>query len=247
MQLMHTAAGQPMVSGQITHLPGATQVDSVASFATGSTPTFTFNHFGSGASGLDAATSAFLSHLPKGIRPQGAATRESAPKTVADFTDSLWWWLESSPGIRTPPELFDAWQRYIRLTSQYAADHGLACARAYHTDCIEAAQRGWWHPQASGPCYTQAYTQHVLPAGKPAGRWNRPTAAKADKPVASGFKRKTAASAQEVSETRGRRTCSVHPGASHSDADCLSQRDSRPPGRAREASGDAGKQAATRR
>ena len=185
--------------------------------------------------------------LPKGIRPQGPATREAAPKSVSDFTDSLWWWLENSPGIRAPPELYDAWQRYIRLTSQYAADHGLACARAYHADCIEAAQRGWWHPQASGPCYTQAYAQHVLPAARPVSRWSRSTAAKADKPAASGFKRKAVASGQEVPETRSRRTCSIHPGASHTDADCLSQRDTRAPGRARDASGDATKQAATRR
>ena len=247
MQLINTAVGQPMVSGQITHIPGATQVDSVASFASGSKPTFTFHHYGSGAAGLDAATAIFLAQLPKGIRPPGQATRDIAPKSVSDFTDSLWWWLETSPAIRTPPELFDAWQRYVRLTAQYATEHGLACARAYHADCMEATERGWWHPQASGPCYTQAYTQHVLPAVRPAGRWNRATTAKTDKPAASGFKRKASASVQETPETRSRRTCSVHPGANHTDADCLSQRDARSTGRARDASVDFSKPAATRR
>jgi hypothetical protein len=242
MQLISNAAGQPMVSGQLTHMPGATQ----ASFTSGGTPTITFNHYSGGAAGLDEATSSFLAQLPKGIRPQGPATREAAPKTVADFNASLWWWLQHSPSIRTPPELYDAWQLYVLATTQIATDHGLACARAYHADCIEALERRWWHPQTSGPRYTQAYTQHVPSPGKSPGQWNR-AGGKAAKPAMTGFKRKATAPAQEAPETRSRRTCAVHPGATHTDAECLSQRDTRAPARARDAAGDPGRHGAARR
>jgi hypothetical protein len=242
MQLVNNAAGQPMVSGQLTHMPGAAQ----ASFTSGGTPTITFNHYGAGAAGLDEATASLLAQLPKGIRPeaQGQATREAVPKTVADFNASLWWWLKHTPSIRTPHELYDAWQSYVQTTAQIATDHGLACARAYHADCMEALRERWWHPQFSGPCYTQAYAQHVPLAGKPTGHWNR-GAAKVAKPATTGFKRKASAPAQEAPETRGRRTCSVHPGANHADAECLSQQ--RPPARPRDGAGDSGRQGTARR
>jgi hypothetical protein len=244
MQLADAAAAQQSVSGQPAHTPASIQVDSVT-FAAGSSPTVAFNQYTGSHAGLAATTSGLLAHLPKGIRPLGPITRESAPKTAADFADSLWHWLQTAEGIRTPPALFDAWQGYVRLAAQYASDHGVSCARAYHGLCMEAAERGWWHPLTNGPSYTQAYTQHILPA-KSAGRtWNRAAAPKADKPAAGGFKRKAPASGQEPPATRGRRPCHLHPHSSHTDAECLSQRDDRAAPRAQPATGDSSRQTQT--
>ena len=59
--------------------------------STGGSPTITFNHYGTGAAGLDEATASLLAQLPKGIRPEaeGQATREAVPKTVADFNTAV--------------------------------------------------------------------------------------------------------------------------------------------------------------
>ncbi|MGH9121726.1 MAG: hypothetical protein ACRDYC_07235, partial [Acidimicrobiales bacterium] len=190
----------------------------MASFATGSSPTLNFHHYGGSTAALASSTSGLLAHLPLGIRPQGPVTRETAPKTAIDFADSLWFWLETAEGIRSPPTLFDAWQRYVRQTVQYANDYGLACSRAYHSSCMEAAERGWWHPLSNGPAYTQAYSQHIAPAAaKPAGRaWSRQAPAKAVKPAAGGAKRKALPYTPDAPATRSRRqTCSVHPTANH--------------------------------
>ena len=251
MQLINNdAAGQPLVSGQLTHITGATQVDSVASFAAGSTPTINFNHYGSGAAMLDQATSNLLAHLPRGIRPQKPATRDAVPKSAADFADSLWYWLETDLSIRTLPEVYDAWQRYVRLTAQYADEHGLAGARAYHAECMEAAERGWWHLRSSGPCYTQALSTFCLLPSLLAGgvaRRHRPARPTSQRPAAA--KRKTAAPAQEEPAARiaNRQMCSVHEGSNHTDAACIAQQAARQSCRPREAAGEPGRQAATRR
>ena len=134
-------------------------------------------------------------------------------------------------------------QLYIQTTTLIATDHGLT--RAYHADCIEASKQRWRHPQFCGPRYTQAYAQHVPLARKPAGHWNR-SAAKAEKPATIGFKRKATAPAREAPEPRSRKTCAVHPGASHTDAECLSQQ--RPSARRpQDTAGDSDRQGAARR
>jgi hypothetical protein len=214
MQLIQAAAGQPLVSGQLAHMPAAVRVDSVASFAPGGS--LTINHF--------ASTAQFLAQLPGGVRPTGQATREATPKTAADFASSLWHWLENATVIRTPPALFDAWQRYVRQAVQFATDNGVASARAYHSDCMEAAEKGWWHPLAHGPTYGVALTQHIASATKPAGRtWAR---------GAKSAKRKAPDATQQPPASREPGGCSVHPNATHTNAQCYQQhgdRRQRPP------------------
>ena len=232
---MQAASGQPLVSGQLTHMPSA-QVHGSSSYVSGGP--FTINHIG-------ASTADLLAHLPTGVRPQGPASRESAPKTVAEFADTLAFWLENTQSIRTPPELFDAWHRYVRLAVQYANDVGVACSRAYHGHCMEAAQKGWWHPLSNGARCTDAYISHIAPASAARGnRWSR-SADKTGKPAAGGFKRKAQAPAQSTPATRSRPSvCSLHPDSNHTDAQCYQQHgDVRQPDRNRPAAGGSGRRA----
>jgi hypothetical protein len=188
-------------------MPAAARVDSVASFAAGGS--LTINHF--------ASTTELLAQLPTGVRPTGPAARETAPKTAADFAESLWHWLESATIIRTPPALFDAWQRYVRQAVQFATDNGVACARAYHSDCMEAAGKGWWHPLANGPIYPTAHALHIPPSSaKPTGRttWTRGT---------KSAKRKASDATQQPPASRESGNCTVHPNAGHTNAQCYQQ------------------------
>ena len=199
-------------------MPAAVRIDSIASNR------FTqINNFGSSPAELFPSTSAFVANLPKGVSLATATNRDTVPKTAAEFAESLFYWLETSPDIRDPPAMFDAWQRYVRQVVQYATDHGLAGARTYHNQCMDTAVRGWWHPLAHGPSYPHALSQlTAATAAKPARAWNRSWSAPTDTPAAGAGKRKAPASPAEPPANRSRvGTCSLHPDASCY-AHCLS-------------------------
>ena len=232
MQLVNAAAAQPMVSGQLAHMPAAAQVDAVANFASGGA--LTVNHFGSSPAGPSAFNSAVIASLPKGVRPQDPASTDAVPKSVSDFARCLWWWLQFTPELRATPAVFDAWQLYVRETVQYANDYGVPCSRAYHTCCMEALQHGGWNPLSHGPSFDRAYMLHIAPsaAAKGSGRaWGRSGAQSAS----GRSKRKTPPSGdQQDQQSKEQRSgssssfsasgsCRIHKSASHTDAQCYLQ------------------------
>jgi hypothetical protein len=238
MQLVNAAAAQPLVSGQLAHMPAAAQIDSVAHFASGSSQALTVNHFGGGSTGPAASSSALIANLPKGVRPQDPASTDAVPKSQHDFANCLWWWLQSTPELRSPPAVHDAWLRYVRETVQYCNDYGVHSARAYHICCMEALQHGWWSPLSHGPSYGQAYTMYIAPAAAKGSA--RPWSRSAAQSASGKYKRKTPPPGDQQSQApRGApsfRPCSVHPDSTHTDAQCYQQHgQTRQPARATDA------------
>lgn len=184
--------------------------------------------------------------MPKGLAPIVHAESEAAPRTYEALQAMLTAWiqgvLDRLRGTSQWEQASTALWRYVNKTLQFAMEAGVHHAVNYHRAASEAASHSppLYDPLLHGEVARHEYILHILPhigkggSGRSRASWKRTrqtsaetTSPQSSKPSPNGSQRPSKRP-RGSTQTGDADRCTLHPFATHSNAQCNQQRGNQP-------------------